>query len=347
LDPIKSRINKIKNLMKIGPHLLKSPVIAAPMAGVTDQPFRNLCRKMGAALAVSEMVTSNTRLWNSKKTQFRLNHIGEDAPRAVQIAGTDPSEMAEAAKLNAALGAEIIDINMGCPAKKVCKAAAGSALLRDEPLVASILRSVVTSVDIPVTLKIRTGWSEESKNAIQIARIAEEHGIQALTIHGRTRNDFFNGVAEYETIAQVKSAVGIPIIANGDIDSPKKAFEVLKFTGADAVMIGRAAQGSPWIFREIAHYLKTKEELLPPTMNERKNILLEHLSELYNFYGEERAVRLARKHVSWYLGDLPGSRNFRAEFNVLESGKRQISAVIKFLDQTVHQQDPINNKVAV
>jgi tRNA-dihydrouridine synthase B len=235
---------------------------------------------------------------------------------------------------------------MGCPAKKVCKAAAGSALLRDEPLVASILRSVVTSVDIPVTLKIRTGWSEESKNAIQIARIAEEHGIQALTIHGRTRNDFFNGVAEYETIAQVKSTVGIPIIANGDIDSPKKAFEVLKFTGADAVMIGRAAQGSPWIFREIAHYLKTKEELLPPTMNERKNILLEHLSELYNFYGEERAVRLARKHVSWYLGDLPGSRDFRAEFNVLESGKRQISAVIKFLDQTVHQQDPINNKVA-
>lgn len=332
--------------MKIGPHLLKSPVIAAPMAGVTDQPFRNLCRKMGAALAVSEMVTSNTRLWNSKKTQFRLNHIGEDAPRAVQIAGTDPSEMAEAAKLNADLGAEIIDINMGCPAKKVCKAAAGSALLRDEPLVASILRSVVTSVDIPVTLKIRTGWSEESKNAIQIARIAEEHGIQALTIHGRTRNDFFNGVAEYETIAQVKSAVRMPIIANGDIDSPKKAFEVLKFTGADAVMIGRAAQGSPWIFREIAHYLKTKEELLPPTMNERKNILLEHLSELYNFYGEERAVRLARKHVSWYLGDLPGSRDFRAEFNVLESGKKQISAVIKFLDQTVHQQDPINNKVA-
>lgn len=332
--------------MKIGPHLLKSPVIAAPMAGVTDQPFRNLCRKMGAALAVSEMVTSNTRLWNSKKTQFRLNHIGEDAPRAVQIAGTDPSEMAEAAKLNADLGAEIIDINMGCPAKKVCKAAAGSALLRDEPLVASILRSVVTSVDIPVTLKIRTGWSEESKNAIQIARIAEEHGIQALTIHGRTRNDFFNGVAEYETIAQVKSAVRMPIIANGDIDSPKKAFEVLKFTGADAVMIGRAAQGSPWIFREIAHYLKTKEELLPPTMNERKNILLEHLGELYNFYGEERAVRLARKHVSWYLGDLPGSRNFRAEFNVLESGKKQISAVIKFLDQTVHQQDPINNKVA-
>ncbi len=330
--------------MKIGPHLLESPVIAAPMAGVTDQPFRNLCRKLGAALAVSEMVTSNTKLWKSKKTQFRLNHIGEDAPRAVQIAGTDPLQMAEAAKLNADLGAEIIDINMGCPAKKVCKAAAGSALLRDEPLVASILHTVVTSVDIPVTLKIRTGWSEESKNAIQIAKIAEEHGIQALTIHGRTRNDFFNGVAEYETIAEVKSAIKIPIIANGDIDSPKKAFEVLKFTHADAVMIGRAAQGNPWIFREIAHYLRTKEEMPPPTINERKDILLEHLGELYNFYGEERAVRLARKHVSWYLGDLPGSREFRSVFNALESGKTQVNAIIEFLDQMVYQQNLIDDK---
>ena len=330
--------------MKIGPHLLESPVIAAPMAGVTDQPFRNLCRKLGAALAVSEMVTSNTKLWKSKKTQFRLNHIGEDAPRAVQIAGTDPLQMAEAAKLNADLGAEIIDINMGCPAKKVCKAAAGSALLRDEPLVASILHTVVTSVDIPVTLKIRTGWSEESKNAVQIAKIAEEHGIQALTIHGRTRNDFFNGVAEYETIAEVKSEIKIPIIANGDIDSPKKAFEVLKFTHADAVMIGRAAQGSPWIFREIAHYLRTKEEMPPPTINERKDILLEHLGELYNFYGEERAVRLARKHVSWYLGDLPGSREFRSVFNALESGKTQVNAIIEFLDQMVYQQNLIDDK---
>jgi tRNA-dihydrouridine synthase B len=330
--------------MKIGPHLLESPVIAAPMAGVTDQPFRNLCRKLGAALAVSEMVTSNTKLWKSKKTQFRLNHIGEDAPRAVQIAGTDALQMAEAAKLNADLGAEIIDINMGCPAKKVCKAAAGSALLRDEPLVAAILHTVVTSVDIPVTLKIRTGWSEESKNAIQIAKIAEEHGIQALTIHGRTRNDFFNGVAEYETIAEVKSAIKIPIIANGDIDSPKKAFEVLKFTHADAVMIGRAAQGSPWIFREIAHYLRTKEEMPPPTINERKDILLEHLGELYNFYGEERAVRLARKHVSWYLGDLPGSREFRSVFNALESGKTQVNAIIEFLDQMVYQQNLIDDK---
>ena len=330
--------------MKIGPHLLESPVIAAPMAGVTDQPFRNLCRKLGAALAVSEMVTSNTKLWKSKKTQFRLNHIGEDAPRAVQIAGTNPLQMAEAAKLNADLGAEIIDINMGCPAKKVCKAAAGSALLRDEPLVASILHTVVTSVDIPVTLKIRTGWSEESKNAVQIAKIAEEHGIQALTIHGRTRNDFFNGVAEYETIAEVKSEIKIPIIANGDIDSPKKAFEVLKFTHADAVMIGRAAQGNPWIFREIAHYLRTKEEMPLPTINERKDILLEHLGELYNFYGEERAVRLARKHVSWYLGDLPGSREFRSVFNALESGKTQVNAIIEFLDQMVYQQNLIDDK---
>ncbi|MDC0500362.1 tRNA dihydrouridine synthase DusB [Burkholderiales bacterium] len=330
--------------MKIGPHLLESPVIAAPMAGVTDQPFRNLCRKLGAALAVSEMVTSNTKLWKSKKTQFRLNHIGEDAPRAVQIAGTNPLQMAEAAKLNADLGAEIIDINMGCPAKKVCKAAAGSALLRDEPLVASILHTVVTSVDIPVTLKIRTGWSEESKNAIQIAKIAEEHGIQALTIHGRTRNDFFNGVAEYETIAEVKSEIKIPIIANGDIDSPKKAFEVLKFTHADAVMIGRAAQGNPWIFREIAHYLRTKEEMPLPTINERKDILLEHLGELYNFYGEERAVRLARKHVSWYLGDLPGSRKFRSVFNALGSGKTQVNAIIEFLDQMVYQQNLMDDK---
>ena len=300
--------------------------------------------KLVTGVQTCALPISNTKLWKSKKTQSRLNHIGEDAPRAVQIAGTDPSQMAEAAKLNADLGAEIIDINMGCPAKKVCKAAAGSALLRDEQLVASILNSVVTSVDIPVTLKIRTGWSEESKNAIQIAKIAEEHGIQALTIHGRTRNDFFNGAAEYETIAEVKSAIKIPIIANGDIDSPKKAFQVLKFTHADAVMIGRAAQGSPWIFREIAHYLRTKEEMPPPTIDERKNILLEHLGELYNFYGEERAVRLARKHVSWYLGDLPGSREFRSVFNALESGKTQVNAIIEFLDQIVCQQNLIDNK---
>ncbi|MDC1311073.1 tRNA dihydrouridine synthase DusB [Burkholderiales bacterium] len=332
--------------MKIGPHLLESPVIAAPMAGVTDQPFRNLCRKLGAALAVSEMVTSNTKLWSSKKTRFRLNHGGEDAPIAVQIAGTNPSQMAEAAKLNSELGAEIIDINMGCPAKKVCKAAAGSALLKDEKLVASILQAVVSSVDIPVTLKIRTGWSEESKNALQIAKIAQDCGIQALTIHGRTRNDFFNGIAEYETIAQVKSAVEIPIIANGDIDSPKKAFKVLQWTQADAVMIGRAAQGSPWIFREIAHYLRSNEELPPPTISEQKNILLGHLGELYNFYGEQRAVRLARKHVSWYLSDLPESREFRAIFNVLESGKTQMSAVTEFLDRVAFNQDLISDEIA-
>ena len=332
--------------MKIGPHLLKSPVIAAPMAGVTDQPYRNLCRKLGAALAVSEMVTSNPKLWNSKKTQFRLTHSGEDTPRVVQIAGTDPLQMAEAAKLNVGLGAEIIDINMGCPAKKVCKAAAGSALMKNEPLVASILHSVVRSANIPVTLKIRTGWSEESKNAIQIARIAEDCGIQALTIHGRTRNDFFNGAAEYDTIAQVKSALKIPIIANGDIDSPKKAFEVLKSTQADAVMIGRAAQGRPWIYREISHYLKTEEELPPPTISERKNILLEHLTELYSFYGEERAVRLARKHVSWYLADLPGSKDFRAAFNALQSGKTQLNAVTNFLISMAYQQNLIAQKFA-
>ena len=299
---------------------------------------------MGAGLVVSEMVAAEPSTWSSKKSRLRIQFADEPAPRSVQIAGYDSAMMAEAARFNVQQGAEIIDINMGCPAKKVCKAAAGSALLRDEPLVASILHTVVTSVDIPVTLKIRTGWSEESKNAIQIAKIAEEHGIQALTIHGRTRNDFFNGVAEYETIAEVKSEIKIPIIANGDIDSPKKAFEVLKFTHADAVMIGRAAQGSPWIFREIAHYLRTKEEMPPPTINERKDILLEHLGELYNFYGEERAVRLARKHVSWYLGDLPGSREFRSVFNALESGKTQVNAIIEFLDQVVYQQNLIDDK---
>ena len=327
--------------MKIGPYLLNSSVIAAPMAGVTDQPFRNLCRRLGAALTVSEMVTSDTKLWGSKKTQFRLNHRGEDAPRTIQIAGTDPLKMAEAAKMNVDLGAEIIDINMGCPAKKVCKKAAGSALLRNEPLVASMLRSVVEEVDVPVTLKIRTGWDRDSKNAIRIAKIAEDCGIQALAIHGRTRNDFFNGLAEYETIAAVKASVDIPIIANGDVDSPEKAFYVLRATGADAVMIGRAAQGRPWIFREITHYLKTMEHLPPPTIHEVKKILLEHLFALYDFYGEPRAVRLARKHVGWYLAKLPGVGTFRTKFNLLESGKAQTDAIIQFMDPMEKQHNPV------
>ena len=332
--------------MKIGPYIFTSPVIAAPMAGVTDQPFRNLCRRLGAALTVSEMVTSDTKLWSSKKTQFRLNHRGEEAPRTVQIAGTDPLKMAEAAKMNVDLGAQIIDINMGCPAKKVCKTAAGSALLRDEPLVAAILRSVSEEVDVPVTLKIRTGWDRDSKNAIRIAKIAEDCGIQALAIHGRTRNDFFNGEAEYETIAAVKASVGIPIIANGDIDSPEKALHVLKATGADAVMIGRAAQGRPWIFREIAHYLKTMEHLPPPTIHETKNILLEHLFALYAFYGEPRAVRLARKHVGWYLSGLPDANTFRTRFNLLESGKAQTDAIIQFMDPIEKKLDSIIEPLA-
>ncbi|MDA1332396.1 MAG: tRNA dihydrouridine synthase DusB [Proteobacteria bacterium] len=334
------------SLMKIGPYILTSPVIAAPMAGVTDQPFRSLCRRLGAALTVSEMVTSDTKLWCSQKTQFRLDHRGEEAPRTVQIAGIDPLKMAEAAKMNVDLGAEIIDINMGCPAKKVCKAAAGSALLRDEPLVALILRSVVREVKVPVTLKIRTGWDQDSKNATRIAKIAEDCGIQALAIHGRTRNDFFNGAAEYETIAAVKASVGIPIIANGDVDSPEKALHVLKVTGADAVMIGRAAQGRPWIFREITHYLKTMEHLPPPTIHETKNILLEHLVALYDFYGEPRAVRLARKHVGWYLGNLPAANTFRTTFNMLESGKAQTDAIIQFMNPIEKQQAPIIESLA-
>jgi len=323
--------------MKIGSYTLKSPVIAAPMAGVTDQPFRNLCRKLGAALAVSEMVTSDTKLWSSKKSKFRLNHAGEDSPRAVQIAGTDPKQMAYAAKMNVDLGAQIIDINMGCPAKKVCKAAAGSALLKDESLVASILDSVVNQIDVPVTLKIRTGWDRDTRNALKIAKIAEDSGVQALTIHGRTRNDFFNGSAEYETITEVKSSVNIPIIANGDIDSPEKALIVLQKTGADAVMIGRAAQGKPWIFQEISHYLEKKTHRPSPTIPETKNILLEHLASLYAFYGEQHAVRLARKHVTWYLSSFPGANLFRGKFNALESGKAQTDAVIEFMKRSEAQ----------
>ena len=255
-------------MISIGPYQLANRVILAPMAGVTDQPFRQLCRRLGAGLVVSEMVTSDTRLWNSRKSRLRLQHDGEPEPRSVQIAGGDPEMMAEAARMNAQLGAQIIDINMGCPAKKVCNKAAGSALLRDEPLVAAICAAVVQAVDIPVTLKIRTGWDPENRNALRIARIAEDSGIQALAVHGRTRSELYTGHAEYDTIAAVKQSISIPVFANGDIDSPQKAAEVLQHTGADAVMIGRAAQGRPWIFREIDHYLRSGELLAEPPLAE-------------------------------------------------------------------------------
>ena len=286
--------------MRIGPYQLKNNLIVAPMAGVTDRPFRQLCKKMGAGMAVSEMVASNSLLWGSEKTRRRANHDGEVEPISVQIAGADPRMLAEAARYNVDEGAQIIDINMGCPAKKVCNVMAGSALLKDEPLVARILESVVNAVDVPVTLKIRTGWDRTNRNAVTIGKIAEKSGVRALAIHGRTRACGFSGDAEYETIAEVKSELGIPVIANGDIDTPERVKEVLERTGADAVMIGRAAQGRPWMFREISHYLATGERLPPPQVAEIRRVLGAHLDDLYAFYGEQTGVRVARKHISWY-----------------------------------------------
>ncbi len=271
--------------MFVGNHKISSKTIAAPMAGVTDRAFRSLCRKLGAGAAVSEMITSDTKLWNSKKSASRLDHTGERDPIIVQIAGADPSQLAEAARANYDLGADIIDINMGCPAKKVCKVASGSALMRDEKLVAKILEAVVNSVNIPVTLKTRTGWDNESKNIVSIAKVAESSGIACLTIHGRTRNDFFNGSAEYDSIAETKTHISIPVIANGDIDSPEKANKVLELTQADAVMVGRAAQGNPWIFREINHFLETGKKLSKPSVDEVLAVLVEHLTNLYSLYG--------------------------------------------------------------
>ncbi len=326
----------------IGPYRIDSRVILAPMAGVTDQPFRQLCRRLGAGLAVSEMVTADKRLWNSRKSQFRLNHDGEPSPRIVQIAGGDPEMLAEAAALNVERGAQIVDINMGCPAKKVCNKAAGSALLRDEALVETILNAVVSSVDVPVTLKIRTGWDSDNRNGLTIARIAEQAGIQALAVHGRTRACGYRGEAEYQTITQIKSAVSIPVFANGDIDSPEKAKEVLDITGADAVMVGRAAQGQPWIFREIEHYLNTGMQLPSPSIKEVEQLLLEHLNALYGFYGDYLGVRIARKHVGWYLGKPQGNngdndiRDFRKQFNSLESANQQLKAITKYFSSFKH-----------
>lgn len=319
--------------MQIGSHILKNNLIVAPMAGVTDRPFRQLCKSMGAAMAVSEMVSSNSLLWGSEKTRRRANHEGEVDPISVQIAGADPAMMAEAARYNVAQGAQIIDINMGCPAKKICNVMAGSALLQDEPLVGKILDAVVGAVDVPVTLKIRTGWDKQHKNALSVARIAESAGIQALAIHGRTRACAYTGHAEYDTIATVKAAVNIPVIANGDINTPEQARQILAYTGADAVMIGRAAQGRPWIFREISYYLETGEHTPLPEVAEIHRVLIDHLHDLYEFYGEYSGVRIARKHISWYTKGLVGSAVFRHLMNQLQNTEQQLAAVDEFFNK--------------
>ena len=316
--------------MQIGNHILKNNLVVAPMAGVTDRPFRQLCKKLGAGLAVSEMVTSNSLLYGSEKTRRRANHEGEVDPISVQIAGADPQTMAEAARYNVDNGAQIIDINMGCPAKKICNVMAGSALLKDEPLVSQILKAVVGAVNVPVTLKIRTGWDKNNRNAVAVAKMAEDIGVQALAMHGRTRACLYLGDAEYDTIAAVKQAINIPLIANGDITTPEKAKYVLDYTGADAVMIGRAAQGRPWIFREIEHYLKTDTHLLPPTVEEIHTVMLEHINDLYGFYGDIAGMRVARKHISWYTKGLAGSASFRHNMNTLDTIDLQQAAINDF-----------------
>ena len=323
--------------MNIGPYTFDTPLILAPMAGVTDRPFRNLCYQSGADLCVSEMVTAEKHLWQSKKTQLRLNHQGEQGIRSVQIAGTDPPKLATAALFNVENGAQIIDINMGCPAKKVCNVLAGSALLKDEPLVARILNSVVSAVSVPVTLKIRTGWDKTSINAINIAKIAEQAGIQALAIHGRTRSDAYKGNAEYKTIAAVKSAISIPVIANGDISDPKKARQVLALTRADGLMIGRAAQGNPWIFKQIKHYLEHNTLQAATDPSETSRVLSEHLQALYDFYGELSGVRIARKHIGWYINHTPGTgkqevESFRQQVNQVVDANTQLELVTHFFN---------------
>jgi tRNA-dihydrouridine synthase B len=316
--------------MKIGTYTLKNKLILAPMAGVTDRPFRQLCKQLGAGMAVSEMISSNSLLWGSEKTKRRANHDGETEPRCVQIAGADPKLLAKAAQYNAENGAQMIDINMGCPAKKVCNVMAGSALLKDETLVSKILEAVVNAVQVPVTLKIRTGWDKEHRNGVRIAQIAEQAGVQALAIHGRTRANGFSGEAEYDTIAAIKATIKIPVIANGDIRSPEKAKYVLDYTSADAVMIGRAALGYPWIFREIDHYLKTGEKLPPPSLTEIRDTLLAHLDNLYQFYGEYTGVRIARKHLSWYSKGQPHGAAFRNTVNRVETRLEQLKLTQAF-----------------
>src|SRR5690606_3404555 len=318
--------------MRIGPHRIEPKVILAPMAGVTDKPFRLLCKRLGAGLAMSEMTTSDPRFWRTEKSLRRMDHAGEPDPVGVQIAGTVPEVMADAARHNVDHGAQIIDINRGCPAKKVCNAWAGSALMRDEALVARICEAVVRAVDVPVTLKIRTGWDATHRNAPAIARIAQDCGIAALAVHGRTRDQQYTGVAEYDTIAQVKSLLSIPVIANGDIDSPQRAASVLRHTGADAVMVGRAAQGRPWVFGSIAHYLATGELLPPPSLVEVRDILLGHLRALHDFYGEQSGVRIARKHLGWYAKDRPENGPFRAVVNRAETADMQLRLTRDYFD---------------
>ncbi len=315
------------NVIRIGPYKLDSQVVLAPMAGITDHPFRTLCRQQGAALTPAEMLSSDPSLWHSEKSRLRRFHTGEQGPRIVQIAGSDPGQMAQAARLNVRHGAQIIDINMGCPAKKVLKKAAGSALLRDEMLVRDILQTVVNAVDVPVTLKMRTGWSPTQRNGLSIARMAEDLGIQSLAVHGRTRECKFKGEVEYDTIAAIKKALSIPVFANGDIDSPHKALQVLQNTAADGVMIGRAAQGRPWLFRQIRHFLQYGQELADPTLKEQLEMIITHLQQLYKFYGEYKGILIARKHVAWYCHRLPASKTFRAEFNGLQTAADQLSLV--------------------
>ncbi|WP_166206699.1 tRNA dihydrouridine synthase DusB [Cognatiluteimonas telluris] len=321
--------------MRIGPHSIVPKVVLAPMAGVTDKPFRLLCKRLGAGLAVSEMTTSDPRFWNTDKSRRRMDHAGEPDPVSVQIAGTVPAILADAARYNVDHGAQLIDINMGCPAKKVCNAWAGSALMRDEALVGRILDAVVRAVDVPVTLKIRTGWEAAHRNAPSIARIAQASGIAALAVHGRTRDQQYGGVAEYDTIAAIKAELSIPVIANGDIDSPRKAAEVLRLTGCDAVMIGRAAQGRPWIFREVAHYLATETLLPEPTLKEVRDVLLAHLRHLHDFYGEQSGVRIARKHLGWYAKDRPEHLAFRAIVNCADSAQAQVRLTQDYFDALV------------
>lgn len=328
--------------MHIGPYLLANPLFVAPMAGVTDRPFRKLCKQLGAGYAVSEMVTSRRDLWDSLKTSRRADHTGEPGPIAVQIAGTEPLMMAEAALYNIDRGAQIIDINMGCPAKKVCNVWAGSALMRNEALAVAIVQAVVQACaprGVPVTLKMRTGWSADHRNAVTLARAAEQAGVQMLTVHGRTREQGYKGQAEYDTVSAVKAAVRVPVVANGDIDSPQKARQVLQTTGCDAIMIGRAAQGRPWIFREIAHFLETGNLLAPPLVAEVSRLLQAHLQEHYALYGEWTGVRSARKHIAWYVKGLPGAEVFRQHMNTLDTAEGQSQALSDYLKTLAEHSD--------
>jgi tRNA-dihydrouridine synthase B len=334
-------------MISIGPYSLDNRVALAPMAGVTDLPFRQLCKQLGAGLVVSEMMSSDASLWSTRKSRLRCIHADESEPRSVQIAGNDPAAMAEAARYNVGLGAQIIDINMGCPAKKVCRKAAGSALLRDEKLVASILSAVVEAVAVPVTLKIRTGWSLDQRNGVAIASIAENMGIAALAVHGRTRSCKFEGQAEFRTIREICAAVSIPVFANGDIDSPHKAAQVLAETGAAGVMIGRAAQGRPWLCGQVAHYLATGEQRSDPHPQQQQEILQQHLRQLHAFYGDHTGVRVARKHVGWYLQQHRGSQIFRREFNRIESTSQQLVAIDQYFHYAhdeAHHQSPTGSQ---